>query len=439
MARISVFGIGYVGVVSAACLARDGHDVIAVDVDPGKIDAINAGLSPIVENGLDALIADVVKSGRLTATNDVQHAINNTDVSFIAVGTPSAPDGSVGLKYVESVCRNIGEALAQKDAYHSVVIRSTIVPGSCEGTCIPVLEDASGKTAGEDFGVGYYPEFLRESTAIEDYDDPGLIVFGSMDEGTSQILTEINKDLPCEIHVVDLRTAEMVKYTSNTWRAVKITFANEIGNIAKASGLDGQTVMEILCSDTKVNISSYFMRPGFAFGGSCLPKDVRALRHLANTQGTPAHLLNAVLEANEAQIRRAEEMVERTGAKKVGFVGISFKPGTDDLRESPLAELAARLIKNGVQVDIYDPYVHEAYANENSTAGRGNDVIPDLKDRITPDLNGMINDAGAILVGNFYRDTIQTLEDAAKTRPVLDLTRMNRDKVSDGTYEGICW
>lgn len=439
MARISVFGIGYVGVVSAACLARDGHDVIAVDVDPGKIDAINAGLSPIVENGLDALIADVVKSGRLTATNDVQHAINNTDVSFIAVGTPSAPDGSVGLKYVESVCRNIGEALAQKDAYHSVVIRSTIVPGSCEGTCIPVLEDASGKTAGKDFGVGYYPEFLRESTAIEDYDDPGLIVFGSMDEGTSQILTEINKDLPCEIHVVDLRTAEMVKYTSNTWRAVKITFANEIGNIAKASGLDGQTVMEILCSDTKVNISSYFMRPGFAFGGSCLPKDVRALRHLANTQGTPAHLLNAVLEANEAQIRRAEEMVERTGAKKVGFVGISFKPGTDDLRESPLAELAARLIKNGVQVDIYDPYVHEAYANENSTAGRGNDVIPDLKDRITPDLNGMINDAGAILVGNFYRDTIQTLEDAAKTRPVLDLTRMNRDKVSDGTYEGICW
>lgn len=439
MARISVFGIGYVGVVSAACLARDGHDVIAVDVDPGKIEAINNGLSPIVENGLDELIAEVVKAGRLSATDDVQQAIDNTDVSFIAVGTPSAPDGSVGLKYVEIVCRNIGEALAKKDAYHSVVIRSTIVPGSCEGTCIPVLEEASGKTAGKEFGVGYYPEFLRESTAIEDYYDPGLIVFGSMDEGTSKILTEINEDLPCKIHVVDLRTAEMVKYTSNTWRAVKITFANEIGNIAKASGLDGQTVMEILCSDTKVNISSYFMRPGFAFGGSCLPKDVRALRHLASEQGTPAHLLNAVLEANEAQIRRAEEMVERTGAKKVGFVGISFKPGTDDLRESPLAELAARLIKNGVQVDIYDPYVHEAYANENSTAGRGNDVIPDLKDRMNPDLNALINDAGAILVGNFYRETVDTLEEAAKTRPVLDLTRMKREKVSDGSYEGICW
>ena len=439
MARISVFGIGYVGVVSAACLAKDGHDVIAVDVDPGKIEAINNGLSPIVENGLDELIAEVVKAGRLRATDDVQQAIDNTDVSFIAVGTPSAPDGSVGLKYVEIVCRNIGEALAKKDAYHSVVIRSTIVPGSCEGTCIPVLEEASGKTAGKEFGVGYYPEFLRESTAIEDYYDPGLIVFGSMDEGTSRILTAINEDLPCDIHVVDLRTAEMVKYTSNTWRAVKITFANEIGNIAKAAGLDGQTVMEILCSDTKVNISSYFMRPGFAFGGSCLPKDVRALRHLASEQGTPAHVLNAVLEANEAQIRRAEEMVERTGAKRVGFVGISFKPGTDDLRESPLAELAARLIRNGVQVDIYDPYVHEAYANENSTAGRGNDVIPDLKDRMNPDLKALINDAGAILVGNFYRETVDTLEEAAKTRPVLDLTRMKREKVSDGTYEGICW
>lgn len=439
MARISVFGIGYVGVVSAACLARDGHQVIAVDVDPGKINAINSGLSPIVENGLDALIEQVVKDGKLTATDDVQYAIDNSDASFIAVGTPSAPDGSVGLKYVEIVCRNIGTALANKDAYHTVVVRSTIVPGSTEGTCIPVLEEASGKTAGKEFGVGYYPEFLRESTAIEDYYDPGLIVFGALDQGTADILTEINSGLPCEIKVVDVRTAEMVKYTSNTWRAVKVTFANEIGNIAKASGLDGQTVMEILCSDTKVNISSYFMRPGFAFGGSCLPKDVRALRHLASTQGTPAHLLNAVLEANEAQIRRAEEMVERTGAKKVGFVGISFKPGTDDLRESPLAELAARLIKNGVQVDIYDPYVFEAYANDNSTAGRGNDVIPDLKDRMTPDLDAMIDGAGAILVGNFYRDTVETLEAAASRRPVLDLTRMSRSKVSDGTYEGICW
>ncbi|RVT85744.1 UDP-glucose/GDP-mannose dehydrogenase family protein [Rhodobacteraceae bacterium CCMM004] len=439
MARISVFGIGYVGVVSAACLARDGHDVIAVDVDPGKIEQINAGMSPIVENGLDPLIADAVKAGKLVATDDVQRAIDNTDASFIAVGTPSAPDGSVGLKYVEVVCESIGRALKNKDGFHSVVIRSTIVPGSCEGTCIPVLERESGKTAGVDFGMGYYPEFLRESTAIEDYYDPGLIVFGALDDGTAKILTELNEGLGCKIHVVDLRTAEMVKYCSNTWRAVKVTYANEIGNIAKACGLDGQTVMEILTSDTKAIISPYFMRPGFAFGGSCLPKDVRALRHLAREKGVPSYLLDATLEANEAQIQRAQKMVQDSGAQKVGFVGISFKPGTDDLRESPLATLASRLIANGIEVDIYDPYVHEAYANENSMAGRGNDVIPDLKDRMVADLDRLIDGSGAVLVGNFYGDAVEKLEKAAAERPVLDLTRMSRKMVSNGTYEGICW
>ena len=439
MARISVFGIGYVGVVSAACLAKDGHQVIAVDVDPGKIAAINAGNSPIVENGLGELIEQVVADGKLTATDDVQYAIDNSDASFVAVGTPSAPDGSVGLKYVEIVCENIGKALANKDADHSVVIRSTIVPGSMEATCIPVLEKASGKVAGEGFGVGYYPEFLRESTAIEDYYDPGLIVFGAMDDFTTKVLTEINQDLGCKIHVVDVRTAEMVKYTSNTWRAVKVTFANEIGNIAKACGLDGQTVMEILCSDKKVNISSYFMRPGFAYGGSCLPKDVRALKHLAHEKGVFPHMLEAVNAANVEQIERAERMVLASGAKKVGFVGISFKPGTDDLRESPLATLAAKLIARGIEVDIYDPYVFEAYSNENSTAGRGNDVIPDLADRITDNLDALIDESGAVLVGNFYSETIDRLELAAKKTPVLDLTRMKRELVSDGTYEGICW
>ncbi|MEM9231213.1 MAG: nucleotide sugar dehydrogenase [Pseudomonadota bacterium] len=439
MAKISIFGIGYVGVVSAACLARDGHQVVAVDVEQGKIDAINSGKSPIVENGLDALIAEVVADGLLTATSDARFAVKNTDASFVCVGTPSGEDGSVGLKYVKRVCEGIGEALADKDAPHSVIIRSTIVPGSMEGTCIPLLEEASGKTAGVDFGVGYYPEFLRESTAIADYYDPGLIVFGALDDYTRAILTEINANLHCKNHVVDLRTAEMVKYTSNTWRAVKVTFANEIGNIAKANGLDGQTVMEILCSDDKVNISSYFMRPGFAFGGSCLPKDVRALRHLAGTKDTPAHLLNAVLEANEAQITRAEKMVADSGARKVGFVGISFKPGTDDLRESPLAELASRLISTGVEVDIYDPYVYEAYSTDNSTAGRGNAVIPDLRDRLVGDLDTLIDGSDAVLVGNFYKETAGALEKAADRVPVLDLARMNRSIVSNGTYQGICW
>ncbi|MAQ84158.1 MAG: nucleotide sugar dehydrogenase [Maritimibacter sp.] len=439
MARISIFGIGYVGVVAAACLAKDGHDVIAVDVDPGKIDAINKAKSPIVEKGLGDLVKDVVEAGRLIATDDVQHAIDNTDASFVCVGTPSAPDGSVGLTYVSSVCESIGKALAAKDGFHSVIIRSTIVPGSTEGTCIPVLEAASGKTAGTDFGMGYYPEFLRESTAIEDYYDPGLIVFGALEDRTAAILTEINAHLGTKIHVVDLRTAEMVKYTSNTWRAVKVTFANEIGNIAKSCGLDGQTVMEILCSDTKVNISPYFMRPGFAFGGSCLPKDVRALRHLAQTREVRSPMLDAVVAANEAQIAKAEQMVAKANAKKVGFVGISFKPGTDDLRESPLAELAGRLIKSGVAVEIYDPFVHEAYANANSTAGRGNDVVPDLADRLVPELGKLIEGSDAIVVGNLYKETVAELDKVSGSKPMVDLARLRRDLVSQGGYEGICW
>ena len=441
MARISVFGIGYVGVVAAACLARDGHQVVAVDVDPGKIRSINDGISPIVENGLGELIAAAVAQGRLSATADVAAAIAATDTSFVCVGTPSAADGSVGLRYVEQACRDIGAALAAKDAYHSVVIRSTIVPGSTEGTCIPALEQASGKRAGVGFGVGYYPEFLRESTAIEDYDAPGLIVFGAMDEPTAQMLTALNEGLGVSVHVTDLRTAEMVKYTSNTWRALKVTFANEIGNIAKANGLDGQTVMEILCSDTKVAMSRHFMRPGFAFGGSCLPKDVRALRHLARATGVEPHLLDAVVEANEAQIQRARAMVRASGATEVGFVGIAFKPGTDDLRESPLAELAARLIEDGIEVGVYDPDVQEAFASNTAGvgAGRGNDVIPDLEGRMVASLDDLIERTGAILVGNFYKDTVVALEAAAARRPVVDLARVSRARVSDGRYQGICW
>lgn len=437
--KISIFGIGYVGVVSAACLAKDGHDVIAVDVDPGKIEAINAGKTPIVEEGIGELVAEVVAAGRLTATGDTRYAIANTDVSFICVGTPSAPDGSVGLTYVEEVCRNIGAALAEKDRYHSVVVRSTCVPGSTEKCCIPALEAASGKTAGVGFGLGYYPEFLRESTAIADNYNPGLIVFGTMDRPTEEALTALNEALPCDIHKTDIRTAELVKYTSNAWRAVKVTFANEIGNIAKASGIDGQTVMEILCSDHKVAMSPYFMRPGFAFGGSCLPKDVRALRYLARSTGTDAHVLNAVLDANEAQIARAEAMVEHSGETKVGFVGISFKPGTDDLRESPLVALAARLIDKGIDVEIYDPFVKEAFATKTPGAGRGNEGIPDLEARLTDDLDDLIERSGTVLVGNYYHETVERLKLATAKRKIVDLARLNRQMVSDATYNGICW
>lgn len=439
MARICIHGIGYVGVVSAACLAKDGHDVVAIDVDPGKVDSINAGKAPIVENGLEELVKAGVESGRLRATLDIEDAINSTDISFVCVGTPSAPDGSVGLKYVTAVCEQIGSAIANKSTYHSVIIRSTIVPGSMNEVCIPALELASGMTAGKEFGVGYYPEFLRESTAIEDYYDPGLIVFGSMDKPTEAALYAVNDGLPCECHSVSISTAEMIKYTSNCWRAVKVSFANEIGNIAKASNVDGQEVMSILCSDTKVNISPYFMRPGFAFGGSCLPKDVRALRHLAGTKDVPSPMLDAVLEANKYQIEKAETLVDGLDGKKVGMVGVSFKPGTDDLRESPLAELAARLISKGYDVNIYDPNVSTAFGEEMSAAGRGNDVVPDLQARLVPAISTLIDDSEILLVGNKYDEAIEPLIEASETLPMLDLMRVKPNKNSQGSYEGICW
>ena len=439
MARISVFGIGYVGVVSAACLAEDGHTVIAVDVDPGKVNAINSGLSPIVEEGLAPLIATHAANGRLTATTDAAYAVANTDISFVCVGTPSEPSGAVGLKYVTSACETIGAAITAKGAPHSVVVRSTIVPGTMEGTLVPALERASGLKAGQDFGVGYYPEFLRESTAIEDYYAPGLIVFGVMDSATEQLLREVNANMGVACFVVSLTTAEAVKYASNSWRAVKVTFANEIGNIAKACGVDGQQVMKMICSDTKVNISPYFMRPGFAFGGSCLPKDVRALTYLASERGVASPLLGAVLEANEAQIQRAEKLVESSGKRSVGMVGISFKPGTDDLRESPLAELASRLISKGFEVRVYDPYVHEAFAGGVSAIGRGNDVVPDLDTRMVPKLEDLISGADIILIGNRYEDTLGRLNEAAKSHSLVDLTRINATLRSNGQYQGICW
>jgi len=439
MARIAVFGIGYVGVVSAACLARDGHTVVAVDVDPGKVAAINAGVSPIVEHGLHGLIAEVVAAGRLTATLDAGTAVQGCDASFVCVGTPSAPDGSIGLGYVEAVCRSIAAALPGTTGFHSVIVRSTIVPGTMEATCVPLLEAVSGLKAGQDFGVGYYPEFLRESTAIQDYYDPGLIVFGALDPKTTELLTDLNKDLPCPVHVVDLRAAEMIKYTSNAWRAVKVTFANEIGNIAKACGLDGQQVMKILCSDHKVSMSPYFMRPGFAFGGSCLPKDVRALRSIAADIKVASPLLDAVLVANAEQINRAERMIRASGSTSVGLVGISFKPGTDDMRESPLAELAARLIDQGIELTVYDPFVHEAYANDMSAAGRGNDFNIDLKHRLVPTIAELLARSEIVLVGNKYDETLDALHAAMDSRVVIDLTRIKPGARSGGQYQGICW
>lgn len=439
MARISILGIGYVGVVSAACLAEDGHTVVAVDIDPAKVAKLNAGEAPIVEAGLTPLLERNVARGRLSASTDIAAAIAETDLTFICVGTPSAPDGAVGLDYVKQACGDVATAIAQKASFHSVVIRSTIVPGTMNTHCIPILEQQSGLIAGEGFGVGYYPEFLREGTAIEDNYNPGLIVFGAIDPVTERLLRDINEGLPCAINVVPLATAEMIKYTSNSWRAVKVTFANEIGNIAKSCGIDGQLVMKVLCSDDKVNMSPYFMRPGFAFGGSCLPKDVRALRHLAQGKAISTPLLDSVLTANAEQIERAETMVENAPGKSIGMVGISFKAGTDDLRESPLAELASRLISKGFDLRVYDPSVSVAYEHSMGGSGRGSGVVPDLKERLVSKIDELISGADILLVGNRYEEALEPLTAAAATKSLVDLTRIDPKMRSGGLYAGICW
>ena len=439
MATLAVFGIGYVGVVSAACLAKDGHRVIAADIDPAKVATINAGRSPIVEHGLAELIAEVTAAGLLTATTDASAAILASDASFVCVGTPGAEDGSIGLTYVKGVCEAIGRALPAHRGFHSAIMRSTIVPGPMDSVCIPLPEQSSGLKAGRDFGVGYYPEFLRESTAIADCNDPGLIVFGALDATAGALLTELNKDLDCAINLVDPGTAEMVKYTSNSGRAVKVSFANEIGNIATAAGLDGQRVMSILCPDHKVSMCPYFMRPGFAFGGSCLPKDVRALRSLAVGLAVPSPLLDSVLVANEAQISRAGEMIHASGKTRVCMVGISFKPGTDDMRESPLAELAARLIGRGLDLSVYHPFVHEAYLTDTGAAGRGLDYDIALGSRLVPSIEALIAGSDIVLVGNRYDEAIPQLQAAMGDRAMIDLARIKPGHRSAGSYEGICW
>lgn len=441
--KISIFGIGYVGAVAAACLAEQGHEVIAVDIDPSKVHAINNGLAPVVEAGLEERVRQNVSSGRLSATANAEAAVRDSDLSFVCVGTPSGPSGAINTQYVAAACKRIGKAIAAKGKFHSVVVRSTIVPGTMEAVCIPALESASGLEAGVDFGVGYCPEFLREGTAIKDYHDPGLIVFGAIDARTEAMLRQLNRDMPVPCSVVSLPTAEAVKYASNSWRAVKITFANEIGNIAKACGIDGQTVMSLICSDTKVNISPHFMRPGFAFGGSCLPKDVRALKSLADSKSLDVPILSAVLQGNDLQIDRAERMLgDVSGAKRVGLVGVSFKPGTNDLRESPLAMLAARLISKGRTVNIYDPYVTIAFARGPEGAERPivlSEIVPDIGSRLVPRISDLIAMSDIILVGNRYEETIGPLNAAIGSRQIVDLARISPTLRSNGQYEGICW
>jgi GDP-mannose 6-dehydrogenase len=435
--KISIFGAGYVGAVSAACLTKDGHTVIAVDPDPNKIQPLLAGKSPIIEPGLEELISEGVASGRLTATSDAASALANSDLSLICVGTPSRPDGSLNTEYLKRAAEEIGAALKNKNTFHSVVVRSTCLPGTTESVVVPALEQASGLVAGEDFGIAYLPEFLRESTAIKDYYDPGVIVFGTRDKFTLDRLHEIHQHLERPKYVVDIKTAEGIKYTNNAWHALKISFSNEIGNILSKAGIDSHIALDILCADDRLNISKAYMTPGFAFGGSCLPKDLRALISMSRRQGTPAPLLEATLSANEVQINRAYSMVTNHGSRKVGFVGLSFKPDTDDLRESPLVELAERLYGRGFQIKIFDPNIRMnrlTGANASFVKSR----LPHLADLLNEDIDSVIDSSDIIVVGN-RAEMNGSLERIAPHAQIIDLVRVDKGMRTEGNYHGICW
>jgi len=439
MSNISVFGLGYVGAVSLACLADNGHQIVGVDVYPTKVNIINHGRSPIIEDGLNELMRKGVQSGAIRATTDSREAVHNTDVSIICVGTPSNSNGSLDLRYVERVAFEIGEALASKDAYHIIVLRSTVLPGTTEEVVIPALEQASGKKSGVDFGVCFNPEFLREGSSIKDFYNPPFTVIGADDPRVAEAVLELYSMLSAPVRVVPIRVAEMVKYSCNAFHALKVTFANEIGNICKASGIDSHQVMEIFCLDTKLNLSPYYLTPGFAFGGSCLPKDLRALLYHGRHFDLNLPVLESILPSNNLQVEHAYRMVTQAGSKRVGVLGFSFKAGTDDLRESPIVELIERLIGKGYQIQVYDKNVSLANLHGANRAYIEKE-IPHIAQLMTDTVDEVIEGSDVIVVGNKSPEFADVRERVNGRHVMVDLVRSaGKEALSNGHYQGISW
>ena len=435
--RLSVIGLGYVGAVCSACFSEQGHDVIGMDVDSVKVDLINAGKSPIVEKDLDRLIAQNVKSRRLRATTDLKEAIMNSDITIIAVGTPSKENGDIDLRYIESAAQAVGEILKQKRAYHIVSMRSTVLPGTGHDVVIPMIEKISGKKQGVDFGYVSNPEFLREGTAIYDFYHPPKTVVGYEDDRCGEIFKELYGFLDAPFFEVSIDVAEMIKYADNAWHATKVTFANEIGMICKALGIDSHEVMDVFCADRKLNISTYYLKPGFAFGGSCLPKDVRAITYKAKSVGERTPLLNSLMPSNQYQIDRVyETFIKPSDAEKVAILGISFKPDTDDLRESPILALMRRLLDEGYEVEVFDRNVLKA-----KEVGANRRLLETelkyLGDVLRDDLDAVIEHSDIVVIGNGSKDFADVVERYPQ-KTVIDLMRV-LPKKSSGNYVGIAW
>ena len=436
--KISIFGMGYVGTVSAGCLAQEGHEVIGVDPVPTKVDLINAGNSPIIEEQIGELIAATVKSGRLRATCDQEQAIRETELSFVCVGTPSQANGNLDLTYIRRVCEQIGKALKKKSSHHTVVIRSTILPGTMRGIVIPVLEEESGKKAGVDFGVCNNPEFLREGSAVKDFNAPPKTVIGESDRVSGDKLAALYAKLDAPLIRTDLETAEMVKYVDNSWHALKIGFANEIGNICKELSIDAHAVMKIFCQDRKLNISPAYLLPGFAFGGSCLPKDIRALTYKAKTHDLELPIMSSILPSNELQVARGLQLIMANGHKRIGILGFSFKAGTDDLRESPMIEVIERLIGKGYDLRIFDRNVNLA-----SLVGANRDFIlnriPHISRLMVNGVEAILSHAETIVIGNHDPEFDGVFGRMKDGQRLVDFVRITDYRSENGKYDGICW
>lgn len=436
--RIGVFGLGYVGTVSAACLAHDGHEVLGVDPVKIKVELINEGRSPIIEADLDGIIHSTVKAGRLRALQDPAHAVQNTDLSLICVGTPSQPNGDLEITYIRRVGEQIGQALRSKAGWHVVAVRSTILPGTMRETVIPTLEKFSGRVAGNDFGVCHNPEFLREGSAVKDFREPPKTVIGELNQASGEMLAELYRGIEAPLFRTDLETAEMVKFVDNPWHALKIGFANEIGNLCKSFGVDSRQVMDIFCRDTKLNISSAYLKPGFAFGGSCLSKDLRALASRAGTRNLELPILTSILPSNEKQIARGVQLIADAGHQRVGILGFSFKAGTDDLRESPVIEVIERLIQAGFDLRIYDQNVSMA-----RLVGSNREFIlkhiPHISGLMVEEMGAVLQHAQTVVIGNndpAFQSVPQLLREDQVLVDFVGISHPTRDK---SKYAGICW